>query len=297
VLTRAADDAEGNRRYQQAAAEARRIGQDLGLGEVTTIALHRHRRLGLAVGGFCLLIGGPFIALATAPVGAFTAATRVIIAAVGAVAALLGYRLMRMGARTRAVDRLLRYPSGLVQLVHDEPGPRVIRWDEVDSVTPYFSSDTESKITGLYGLTLRGRTGIVISVFSGYGQPVVRELAADADRALAARFVPELIGAYDRGEPVVAGRWRIDRAGLTRVRDSGRATAIPWADIRAITIPDESIEPPSGIKIGLDSNWRFPEIGLSAVPNGIFIPRLVEHAAGQHAVPVNPPGPGLAAQA
>jgi len=296
VLTRA-DNAERRRRHQQDRAEAARIGQDLGLGEVTAIALYRHWRLWMTVTGVCLVIGGPFLALAIAPVSAFTAATRVIIAAVCAGAALLGWRLMRMGVRTRAVDRLLRYSGGLVQLIHDEPGPRVIRWAEVDSVTPYFSSDTESNITGLYGIVLRGSTGSVIKVFAGYRQPAVRELAADADRALAARFVPELIGAYDRGETVVAGRWRIDRAGLTRIRESGRATAIPWADIRAITIPGASVEPPSAIKIGLDSNWRFPAIGLSAVPNGIFIPRLIEHAAGQHGVPVNPPGPGLAARA
>ena len=296
MLTRA-DDAERGRRRQQDLAEAARIGQDLGLGEVTAIALDRHWRLWVTVGGVCLVIGGPFLALAIAPVGAFTAATKVIIAAVCAGAALLGWRLMRMGVRTRAADRLLRYPGGLVQLIHDEPGPRVIRWAEVDSVTPYFSSDTESNITGLYGIVLRGSTGSVIKVFAGYGQPAVRELAADADRALAARFVPELIGAYDRGEPVVAGRWRIDRAGLTRVRDSGRATVIPWAGIRAITISDSAIEPPGGIRIGLDSNWRFPEIGLSAVPNGIFIPRLIEHAAGQHGVPVNRPGQGLAERA
>ena len=41
------------------------------------------------------------------------------------------------------------------------------------------------------------------------------DLAGEADRMLAGRLVPALTGAYEEGEPVMAGQWRIDQAGLT----------------------------------------------------------------------------------
>jgi hypothetical protein len=63
------------------------------------------------------------------------------------------------------VRRLFWYSGGLAQQDLDEPEPRVLRWDEVDSFTPLIYD--ESGCVG--GCRLRGRTGTEITVSLGYG--------------------------------------------------------------------------------------------------------------------------------
>jgi hypothetical protein len=73
---------------------------------------------------------------------------------------------------------LFWYSGGLAQQDRDEPEPHVLRWDEVDSVTPLLYD--ESGCVG--GCRLRGRTGTEIAVSLGYG---LRDLVGEADRVLA----------------------------------------------------------------------------------------------------------------
>jgi hypothetical protein len=99
------------------------------------------------------------------------------------------YRQAR-SARTRAVRQLFWYSGGLAQPDLDEPEPRVLRWDEVDSFTPLIYDDSGC----VAGCRLRGRTGTEVTVSLGYG---LRYLVGEADRMLTDRLVPELVGAYD----------------------------------------------------------------------------------------------------
>jgi len=183
--------------------------------------------------------------------------------------------LVRTGARTRAVRRLFWYSGGLAQQDRDEPEPCVLSWDEVDSVTP-LCYDESGRVGGC---RLRGRTGTEIAVSLGYG---LRDLVGEADRMLADRLVPELVGAYDASEPVAAGQWRIGQAGLTRVR--GREELLPGRDIRAIEHRRDC-----ELTIGAHRRRR-RTISLADVPNGMFIARLIEYAAGQNGIPMTRSG-------
>jgi hypothetical protein len=93
---------------------------------------------------------------------------------------------------------------------------------------------------------------------------------------LADRIVAELVRAYGAGEPVVAGPWRIGQDGLSYVHGNGRAVLTPWGSVRAIEQRRDGEFTIRG------PGRRRRAIALSGVPNGVFIARLIEHAAGQH---------------
>ncbi|MGH3287753.1 MAG: hypothetical protein ACRDPD_24160, partial [Streptosporangiaceae bacterium] len=88
-----------------------------------------------------------------------------------------------------------------------------------------------------------------------------------------------LVGAYDAGEPVAAGRWRIGQAGLTRIRGNSREDLLPWRDICTLEHRRDC-----ELTIGLGGRRR-RTISLADVPNGMFIVRLIEYAVGQHEIP------------
>ena len=101
---------------------------------------------------------------------------------------------------------------------------------------------------------------------------------------LADRIVPALVGAYDAGEPIAADQWRIDQAGLTRVHGDGHEALTSWRDIRTIEQRRDC-----ELTIGLGGRRR-RTISLADVPNGMFIVRLIEYAAGQNGIPVTEVG-------
>jgi hypothetical protein len=215
-------EAEQERQRAEDLAQADRIGADFGLGELRTTARYKQARSGrIFITGFFVAIAGLVagVAFGAADVR-YTLAGAVVAAAASAGAVLLGVQLMRTGLQTRAVHRLFWYSGGLAQQDRDEPEPHILRWDEVGSVTPLFYD--ESGRVG--GCRLRGRTGTEIAVSLAYG---LAGLAGEADRMLAGRLVPELVGAYEAGEPIAAGQWRIGQAGLTRVRGNDREELLP----------------------------------------------------------------------
>jgi hypothetical protein len=272
-------EAEQERQHAEDLAQAGRIGADFGLGELRTTARYKQARSGwIFLGGMFVAIGGLVtgVAFGAADVR-YTLAAEVAVPAASAGAVLLGAQLMRTGARTRAVRQLFWYSGGLAQQNLDEPEPRVLRWEEVDSFTPLIYDDSGCVAGG----RLRGRTGTEITVSLGYG---LRYLVGEADRMLADRLVPELVGAYEAGEPIAAGQWRIGQAGLTRVRGDGREALTPWRDIRTIEQRRDC-----ELTIGLGGRRR-RTISLAGVPNGMFIARLVEHAFGQNGIPVTRAG-------
>ena len=272
-------EAEQERQHAEDLAQAGRIGADFGLGELRTTARYKQARSGwIFLGGMFVAIGGLVtgVAFGAADVR-YTLAAEVAVPAASAGAVLLGAQLMRTGARTRAVRQLFWYSGGLAQQNLDEPEPRVLRWEEVDSFTPLIYDDSGC----VAGCRLRGRTGTEITVSLGYG---LRYLVGEADRMLADRLVPELVGAYEAGEPIAAGQWRIGQAGLTRVRGDGREALTPWRDIRTIEQRHDC-----ELTIGLGGRRR-RTISLAGVPNGMFIARLIEYAAGQNGIAVTRSG-------
>jgi hypothetical protein len=268
--------AERDRQHGEDLARAERIGAEFGLGPVKTAARYAQAWRAGFFGGFALAIAGLVVGTAfgaadvSYPLGAL-----VSVPAGSAAAVLAGGLLTRVSLRPRAVHRLFWYAGGLAQQDQDEPEPRVIRWAEVDSVTSVF--DHES---GLVGCRLRAGTGTEIGAGLGYGHAVVAALAAETGNELAGRFVPALVGAYEAGEVVIAGQWRIGRDGLSRVRGNGREVLTSWRDIRGIKYRREG-----ELTIAADGRRR-RTIGLSGVPNGMFVARLIEYAAGQNGIPV-----------
>jgi hypothetical protein len=287
-------------RYQQHhedAAEAGRLGADFGLGELKTTAQTVARiGLGQAVGGGVLAVAAVIAALVVA-LASTPWPPRLIVLA-GAVAAFLaGWQLMRLGGRPRAINRLYRYAGGLIQLLYDEPEPRVLRWSDVDSVTVEFESVSEDRYTGLDTCTLRGSTGTEIAVRGWRPLSIPRGLATEADRVLRPRLLPPLIQAYESGELIAVGRQvRIEQAAITL----GKLAPLPWTEVRAITVVYDkrsgSNVPADSIIISGSRRHSGTGFALSRVPNGFLIPYLIEYIAEQHGIPLRRSGPGYDGQ-
>ncbi len=282
------------------------VGEDFGLGAVRVVARARKYRAVVLWGGLLAFIA----AVAGIPAVAGDAGwAKVINAAVFGGLFLLGCLLVGAGLARSPVDRrLFWYSGGLAELIHDEPEPRVVRWADVEMVTVFYyeSDETAARLTGCI---LRASTGTKLTDLGRYRKGVLRSLVTEADRILAPRLVPLLIQAYEAGEPVTAGDARIDRAGITVDPPSG--TCIPWTDIHSVTITHltsytDTAAPVREIRIyQRPGNVKRPRniistvTDLSGVPNGIFLPHLVAHAAARNGVSVDTfprslPGPPTA---
>jgi hypothetical protein len=274
-------------------AEASRLGEQLGLGtdpKVTRVRIPQAPNWYLAaiitVGSgaavACLL--ALTLAATSNPVAAVVFG---VMAVGGGVAAgLLGRRARSLAA----VRRFFRYPGGFIQLSPEEPEPRVLRWAQVDSVTLVFD-DADNYVRGLSRCRLHNSAG-TIEVGGRYSRGVVRDIASEAERILGPKIVQSLISAYESGEPVVMGNWRIDQTGVTDRRHNPRSPHVPWSDVREITFASENyrgkVDPASLITITAASvEPRFqPRLSLSGIRNGIFLPHLLEHVAQRHNVPL-----------
>jgi hypothetical protein len=288
-------------RHREDLAEAGRLGAEFALGEVRTAA-----RVTVRLGylqfatGITLALAGLIAALVDAGVHS-PAPARLILGAGAVCAALLGWWLMRLGARPRAEDRLFLYPGGLIQLVHDEPEPRVLRWAEVDSATICFDSVSDESLTGLDTCTLRGGAGTEITVRGAVRRfrSITGDLAAEADRVLSPRLLPSLVQAYESGEPVILGQVRVEPAGVTIGDARKPAVPTPWTDVSAITIGYDARSgtgvPARSITLDHRAGWRSRlYLELSEIPNGILLPHLIEYVARQQGIPLRHSRPATA---
>jgi hypothetical protein len=184
--------------------------------------------------------------------------------------------------------RIYRYPGRIIQMVSDEPEPRVLRWAEADTVSLAFYEPDEAPIILTWCRLEGSGTTIDAGGASGlrYPQAVVRDVARDAERRLAPRIAGSLISSYEADEPVIAGTWRIDQAGVTsNQRKPGKARLIPWGDVHSIRVSNRvhrhgDVDPPNAITLvprgKLSVSHSLP---LSGVPNGMFLPHLFAHIA------------------
>lgn len=203
--------------------------------------------------------------------------------------------LLARYARSLVVwHRIYRYPDGIIQLVSGEPEPRVLRWAAVDSVRLVFYDPTDGPFL-LLSCQLEGAgTTVDAGGASGLQYPtgVIRDVARDAERNLAPRIAGSLISRFDAGEPVIAGHWRIDQAGVTTNHHKpGKSRLIPWTDIREIIVSNNNArgnaDPPDKICLRPRRAWALERVlFLAYIPNGMFLPHLFDHIAAQHALPL-----------
>ncbi len=294
--------AKQERRHREDLVKAGRLGEELGCGAVKTVepGVRPLSAMPLVLGLSLALIAvtGALHYLIFPP---WPAAATVLVPAVFLLGVLLVPLYVLLSPRKRPAGWLSWHSGGLAELIPGEPGPRVIRWAEVDSVTLAFSTDEDTSSDKLDSCTLRDSTGTGITVDDRYVR-IRPGLVREADRILSPRLVPPLIRAYESGEPVIIGRDRIDRAGVTHVRGTGKALLTPWNEIRWISVVQETpADPASAIRIG-HASGRGALIKLSGVRNGIAIPHLIKYAAEQNGVPLRSTGqadtasPGSAAE-
>lgn len=263
------------------------VGKNYGLGEVQAIT--RARKYWLALwGGLLAFVAG----IAGVPVIAgVPGLAKVINAAVFGGLFLLGGLILGLGIAWGPVTgRLFWYSGGLAEFADDEPEPRVLRWADVETVTTVYYESDESP-TRLSGCVLRDSTGIEPvdlrgpAKAAGYRNSVLRALTAEAERILAHRFVPPLIETYESGEPVTVGDACVDRAGITVNPPNGEQIA--WTEIRSlitkhVTSVADTVAPVKEIEIRKQPGNISRVISLDGVPNGMFLPYLLAHAAAQN---------------
>ena len=267
------------------------LGGNCGLGEVRVIALARKYWIAFW-GGLLALVAG----IAGIPAIAGDAGwAKVINAAVFGGLFLLGCLVLGLGiARAPVTGRLFWYTGGLAELTGDDPEPRIVRWADVETVTTVYYEGEETPLrltgcilsdgTGPEPVDLRGPAKI-----RGYRSPVLRALTVEAARILAPRLVPPMIAAYESGEPVSIGDARIDRSGITVKPPSGEHIA--WTEIRFIitrhvTSIADCAAPVHEIEIRKQPGNISRVISLDGVPNGMFLPHLLAHAAARNGIPL-----------
>lgn len=289
-------------------AEAARLGAEFGLGDNAEVVRVRVPRTPFWLRQtilwlLALLIFGFVGAVAFAAGSAWLGGLIVGLLTLGV--GLVAWRLGRYGRSFVIWHRIYRYPEGIIQLVSSEPEPRALRWAKVDTVTLAFYHPDDGP-TRLVWCQLAG-AGKTIDVggASGlrYPSAVVREVARDAERKLAPRIAGSLISSYETGEPVVAGTWRIDQAGVTGNQDKPeKSRLIPWADVGSITVSNRThradVDPPYGIGLAWGKRQKgWLSLSLSDIPNGMFLPHLLEHIAEHGGIPLDkgswptPPSP------
>ena len=200
--------------------------------------------------------------------------------------------MIAVGLRRRVVRGwLARYQAGYAQLLATDPGPRVVRWASVDEVTITFRTTTV--YTGQAATTSTHLHDFSARPFIGRLAPEVGHrwgtwrLMKDAVRVVGPRMIPAVIEAYDAGRPAAFGPVRVGKDGVTL---SAAGTPIPWPDIRSIRMRTVDLARGGRVVRAVYLHCRARPahrvIEVSGLPNGIFLPRVIAHAAAQHGVPV-----------
>jgi len=274
-------------------AEAARLaGEELELGELLNVRVkYGGKQLSCLGMLLCLLSGGTLLI-------ALAAAAWVVAGLAGAAFAAACI-VSVIGRRKRTVRSwLARYQDGFAQSL---PGNlRAVRWAEVTEagVTfgsvvssfggPYVPPSTRTVVSGFYARpALTKREPLISERWVTRNEAAA--LVADALRAIGPRLTTALIAAYDAGEPAAFGQVRIDQSGITLAGRQGRSDLVPWSGISSVK--GESIVVPGrrglvhSITLRCTGRPKWRRFGLSKVPNGIFLPAVLRHAATRHGIP------------
>lgn len=260
------------------------FGQEFGLGTLARASRSRELTKTAAWGGLLAIV----LAIAGLPVVSVLPAKAVAAIVVGALfascCALSGVAV----ARSPVTTRLYRYSGGLAQLVGDEPEPRVARWDDVrDFTVHYFEADDASP--RLSDFTLTTVTGTTLPGLRGFRfRPEARAVAADAERILAPRLMPAMAAAYESGAAVSFGRVRVSRAGIEVPGWGPPGEPVPWPQVKSVHVTYIRKKDGNYAHEVIVGGKGLPttEIGVSGLPNGIFLPRLLAFAADREGIMV-----------
>jgi hypothetical protein len=304
---------DGGEQQRPGEQEIARLGRDLGLGPLRQVARAREPRPVAACGALLAVgavIGGIIVVSVVAGTAHSAVAAGAAAAGFGGLAGL-GALLWGLGtARSPVTYRLYWFSGGLAEFSPDAPEPRLLPWADVTAVTVTYRYDDEAA-TVLTGCTLQAGSGTGLAGLGRYRTGMLRGLITEAGRVLGPRLVPPLIEAYESGAAAAVGDVRVGQAGITTGAPGGQP--IPWADIGEITISHapsrDMLAPAEAVRIRAAPRHAggrgkvVAVLNLSGVPNGIFLPHLVAHAAAGHGVPVSglgggqagsgPPGPTL----
>jgi hypothetical protein len=185
--------------------------------------------------------------------------------------------------RPLRLERTFWFSGGLIQFTLAEPEPRVVRWDDVVSLTvqiyrpdegpPYIwssvISDRDGTSVGMRGITRVSylpRTGLATA------------LAAKASGLLVPKVVPAFIREFEAGQRVTFGDVWIDRSGVCTAVTARKPEPefVAWQDVRKI-----GINARTGISVGAVGRRRDLFIDLGNIPNGFFTHYLIDHAAAK----------------
>jgi hypothetical protein len=281
-----AEDASSSLREMTPAQAARRVGEELQFGKPFTVA-RLHSYPGFLIAGWLL---GFLVAVTMLSVGADPNAGpgKPLVLACLAVLLLVCFFMIVFGTKRRVLGGwLARYRDGYVQMLAGDPGPRAVRWASVTEVTVTFRTTT------FYAGTAPATTTSVGSFsarpfIGGMAPQVTRHwLMTDALRAAGPRLVNAMIEAYESGKQVAFGSVSIDQ---NYVALPGLDGPISWADIHAIRMRHVRLgqggRVVTEVRLSCRGGPGHQKIVISGLPNGIFLPRVIAHAAAQHGVPV-----------
>lgn len=161
------------------------------------------------------------------------------------------------------------------------PRPRAVRWADVTEVTFTIS------------VTPAANTTPVVLMDTFTVRPYLGSAMPEPDAALqtvGGRIVRALTAAYDAGETVGFGALRVNQHGIVL---PGTPEQVPWtgirkARLRSIILSTSALpQVTSAVSLAHSGRFRRSQIGLSGLPNGMFFPALLRHAAAQHRIPVH----------
>lgn len=281
-----ADGVVGSLREMTLEQAARRVGQEFGFGAPIDLQGVRSYPALLTLGWFLGL---------TAALGIFLAGvdsnwgpSRPLVLACLPVLLLVGFLMIVVGTKRRVLRGwLARYRYGYAQMLASDGSLRAVRWASVTEVTVTYN--TAIVYTGYGSVKNASVDSFSARPYIGRLAPKVGgwKLTRDALLAVGPRLVTSMIETYESGRPVAFGSVRIDQHG---VASPGQDEVVAWADIHAIRV--RHIRLGNGRKVvravhlSCRGRARDQTIVISGLPNGIFLPQVIAHAAARHGVPV-----------
>jgi hypothetical protein len=300
---------------QTGAEAAREAGQELELGGLQDVFVYYENPTLQVLGALLIILSsiGLFLALCSIAVvtpgphdqptegWALSGLAGVALGA-GCVMNVIGRREQK-----RIKSWLARYQDGFAQVLLSG-SVRAVRWADVSEVgvtydiirgpgTTFDPGHPYTVVSGFYARPCLTRLEPTITRdWVDYVQATA--LVADAMRVAGPRVTAALIAAHDSGEFVAFGQVCVDQSGITLPAQSGRrgwpADLVPWSGISSVEWSGISLAKAKSvpgrrniveaIDLRCEGTPKRRRISLSGVPNGIFLPALLQHAA-RHGIP------------
>lgn len=269
------------------------LGEEFGLGALEQVSRDRDFPKYAAWSGLLGVFIG-IVGLSTAAGvsgGPYSLSTKVIVASVFGGLFLICCLTLATGIiRSAPRHRLFRYSGGLAQLLHGEPEPRVARWSDVGEFTvTYFESDETAARLDSFSLRTETGTGTSASTrlpgLRAYRHKAeLRAVVAEAYRVLNPRLIPAMTEAIESGGSVPFGRIRVTREGIVVSGAPPNEDLAAWPEIKSIHITYvDGTDYAHEVIIGRTGKPT-RGIGVSGLPNGLFLPHVLSYVASRHGV-------------